>query len=483
MARFTPARSKLAPLEWVSSVASATGNREENQDSFWGPDPNFSSEEAVFVVADGMGGGQFGKWAAQEAVHAVVNALRASLWSADTCSIPDRLREAISQANARVHALQLSAQREHGSAQVGCALAAGVLRRQTLAIAHVGDVRAYLWRQGTLNALTKDHSWAVTLGEDDFRSEGLRHVLSRAIGPQAVVEPDIITCSVESGDVVILCTDGVWSVLPEEQMARLIASTKPEALANRLVQAALEQSTNDNATALVVALREKRSFGVKPLVFIALALLVVLFLVATWVVLIFLGAKPPLKGTFSPSAESAYGSQSVSQLASPSAFLKDSQAALDRLGPRPAVAADSLQNTASSRPSTFLPPQAFSTAAEERTLQPTATLVVVPAAKLCTESDFNMGLRQCVYSTSEIPRFALLYLSWEPTTAQLERIEIRRNGSRTALNQLSLRSGEGYARIRTADLAFRLQPGAAYVMQLYFADVARPVEISFAVRR
>lgn len=94
-----------------------------------------------------------------------------------------------------------------------------------------------------------------------------------------------------------------------------------------------------------------------------------------------------------------------------------------------------------------------------------------------------MGLRQCVYSTSEIPRFALLYLSWEPTTAQLERIEIRRNGSRTALNQLSLRSGEGYARIRTADLAFRLQPGAAYVMQLYFADVARPVEISFAVRR
>ncbi|MCX7938241.1 MAG: serine/threonine-protein phosphatase, partial [Thermoflexales bacterium] len=251
--------------------------REENQDAFWLPDTASSNEEAVFVVADGMGGGQLGGLAARNAIDAILSVLRTSHLTAQTHSLADRVREAVVYANKVVHAMQGNvSSHDPITAQVGCALAIGILRKRTLTIAHVGDVRVYLWRRGELRALTRDHSWAYEFSEGDQESQAMRHVLSRAIGPKPEVEPDICLQPLEPGDRVVFCTDGVWAALSETQMAHLIAHTAPALLASRLVRAAQSQDDSDNATALAIVFGKGSCSAKKLLTPVGLVLLALL---------------------------------------------------------------------------------------------------------------------------------------------------------------------------------------------------------------
>lgn len=429
------------PIRWVSSVASSVGNREENQDAYWCPETFQSGEEAVFVVVDGMGGGQLGAWAAQSALREIVNVLHTSQCVGEPCSPSERLHEAVARANANVHALQQNLQSGWKQAQVGCAVAVGLLKHQSLTIAHVGDVRVYLWRQGQLTMLTKDHSWAVEFGEG---TEMMRHVLSRALGPNDEVEPDIYSCSVDVGDVIVFCTDGVWAALPEEEMARIIAHASPKTLAARLVQAAHKRDASDNATALaIVVLPQKPYLNVKYfsiLIFFSLLLLLVLTLLARNV------------GSFIFIAQDR--DSTMHEMLLPSSRFTGVEL-----------------------------PQPTATLAELLP-RPTATLMNPPAVKVCPERDFNHSQGRCAYSVTDVPLQSPVYLSWEPPTIQLQRIEMKREGSRSAPREISFSSKPiGYVRLEVKDFGSRLQPGTIYVVRLHFAGFVSPAEVSFNFRQ
>jgi serine/threonine protein phosphatase PrpC len=141
-----------------------------------------------------------------------------------------------------------------------------VVKGAHVLIAHVGDSRAYLLRSGSrsqlaMTCLTTDHSMANALARagvmtaEQTRSSPSRHILVRALGenkndPQ---EPDITTCVVQTGDAVVLCCDGLWSKLPEEQIAGVVRTNAPQAACHRLVRLANEAGGDDNISVVILS--------------------------------------------------------------------------------------------------------------------------------------------------------------------------------------------------------------------------------------
>lgn len=440
-------------LKRSSSAYSAIGNRDENQDAYWCGESISSREELGFVVADGMGGGRDGRWAAQTATRIIADALHTQPASAATQSAAERLRLAIARANADIHAhaTHTGQPDELKGGQVGCALAAGVLNQNTLTIAHVGDVRVYLWRRGRLQALTRDHSWTVAAGEEADWGGAMRHVLLRAVGPEPQVEPDVCEHPIEPGDVVVACTDGVWSALPAAQMEWLIARTPPKSLARRLVEAAHERDAGDNATALVIALR-KEDLSTR---YLGVAAVVVALLIAL-IVLIGARANNLLGSPGLPPAHSG-----ASQFApSSDGFVQ---------GSAPDGAAATTPPAPELRLNAPLP-------------QPTATLAVVPVATVCSEKDFNYSQERCAYAMSEFTRQQAIYVSWDPPSAQLRLVETMRRGYTARPRTMLPEQTRGYIRLDASAFG-GLRPNTSYIVRLHFVGLASPAEIRFKVVR
>lgn len=508
------------PLRWVSSAASAIGDRDENQDAYWCGRLAASKGGLVFIVADGMGGGQLGAWAAQSATRIIADALNAPAAHPPA----DRLRAAIAQANAVVHAAQASQADEWGGAQVGCALAACVLNRHTLTVAHVGDVRVYLWRQGRLTALTRDHSWAVAMGDEAAPGRAMRHVLSRAVGPSPQVEPDVQDYLVEPGDVIVVCTDGVWSALPEAQMARLIARTPPKALAERLVQVAQERDAGDNATALTVTLTEgltaARAAIAVAVVTLLIALIALIGVSAGNVpgglrlpfanndasratplltqggtafgdvtVMATVGARPTVllprptaTLVLSPFDDQVqYGAPAgietmpltVEAFPTPLPLQPAALPVMPSLDYQPPIGVPPITVTA---PATAAPLSAATAALPP---QPTATLVFKPYVRVCGGDAFDWVRLRCTTSEDKISRRQDIYISWDPPIAQLQRLEILHGRSMPRLLERSSAQGAGHIRLDASDFGRRPSLNITYSMRLYFNGLPEPVEVRF----
>src|SRR5579875_2363633 len=181
--------------------------RRGNEDSAFARAP-------VFAVADGMGGAQAGEVASQIAVEA----FEAGLPEEGTPE--QRLAEVAQRANRRIHELSLA---EHEHAGMGTTLTAAYLDDGYLAIAHVGDSRAYLFRDGQLTRLTQDHSLVEELRqrgkltEEEAAEHPQRSIITRALGPEPDVQVDTLSQTVRGGDVVLLCSDGLTSMIAEER--------------------------------------------------------------------------------------------------------------------------------------------------------------------------------------------------------------------------------------------------------------------------
>ena len=128
-------------------------------------------------------------------------------------------------------------------------------------VAHVGDSRAYLWRDGTLDQITRDHSWVeeqITLGilsEDEARQHPWRNLVTRALAGAEEPRVDLTPVSLEPGDRVLLCSDGLSSPLTDAAIAEILARTppgRPEDLCRALVDAANEAGGPDNVTVIVI---------------------------------------------------------------------------------------------------------------------------------------------------------------------------------------------------------------------------------------
>lgn len=221
--------------------------RQENQDVF--RLVPLDGAGLGLILADGMGGHSGGREAAEAAVASAAERLGAERGG------DDRVREAVSVANVAVAGVR----RQLGG-NPGTTMVAVVIEEGRLTLAHAGDSRAYLVRDGEATQLTHDHSVtgervrAGTLDPETARHDPRRNYVTRALLGDPV-EPDVAEMPLVSGDVVVLCTDGLWEPLTDGQIAGLAGGdVTPAEGSQRLVAAALAAGATDNVTAVVARL-------------------------------------------------------------------------------------------------------------------------------------------------------------------------------------------------------------------------------------
>ncbi|MDR0227017.1 MAG: protein phosphatase 2C domain-containing protein [Burkholderiaceae bacterium] len=215
------------------------------------------------VLADGMGGYNAGEVASAMATSLVTAALQSVSTSSTLDSLPQarrQLRQALGEALGLANAAILNAAQETPGCQgMGTTVIAAALLPDLLMLAHLGDSRAYGWRQGRLLRLTRDHTWlqeeidAGRLHSEDARQSGLGHLLTQALGVAQEITPDFNEWPLQSGDRILLCSDGLTDMLEDEELAALFADTPPlPVLLTSLLAAANAAGGHDNISAVLI---------------------------------------------------------------------------------------------------------------------------------------------------------------------------------------------------------------------------------------
>jgi protein phosphatase len=224
--------------------------RSGNEDSFL-----LDCARGLFIVADGMGGHAAGEVASEMAVRIISTEL-GSLRGVSDGEAAGRMRSAIRKANAEIFDRTLA---EHEKRGMGTTATVMVLFSRRYLIGQVGDSRAYLLREGEFLQLTKDHSYvqeqvdAGLLTPEQARTHPYSNVITRCVGANEDVAPDIYFGNLEQGDVVLLASDGLTGMLEDQQIASIMnAEENPEICVNRMITDANQRGGLDNITAIVV---------------------------------------------------------------------------------------------------------------------------------------------------------------------------------------------------------------------------------------
>jgi protein phosphatase len=227
--------------------------RRENEDSFFARSP-------MFAVADGMGGAQAGEVASQVAVEVLQQGL-----PEHDGSVEQRLRELVEEANARINTLSRTDDQRAG---MGTTLTLAYVGEHELSVAHVGDSRLYRLREGMFERLTDDHTLVeelvrqgkLTPQEADHHPQ--RSIITRALGPEAAVEADSHTWPARDGDIYLICSDGLTSMISERQVGELLAGASSLSDAGRkLIDAANAAGGRDNITVILFRLEDVGALG------------------------------------------------------------------------------------------------------------------------------------------------------------------------------------------------------------------------------
>ncbi len=225
--------------------------REQNEDSLAVVPP-------LYLICDGMGGHAAGEVASEIAVNVI---------SQRAPSEPDAqaLGQAVEEANL---AIIQAAKEGTGREGMGSTCTAAILEDERLVIAQVGDSRAYLLHQDTLQQITHDHSLVADLVEagqltlEEARVHPERSIITRALGSDPHMQPDLYEINVEAGDRLLLCSDGLTTMLDDDRIKDILFKTEdPQLAAAQLVNAAIAEGGHDNITVIVVniaGLAEKR---------------------------------------------------------------------------------------------------------------------------------------------------------------------------------------------------------------------------------
>jgi len=203
----------------------------------------------LFAVADGMGGHAAGEVASQLALDELDRA-----WRHLRGPAPTRLAQAVQAANLAVYRHATGSE-----AGMGTTLTAVVVDGAAALIANVGDSRAYLYRHGTLTRLTRDHSWVAEqvrlgfLNEQEARGHQWRNVVSNALGSDENVRVDLLGVTLEPGDRILVCSDGLCGVIDDQEITHYLTYVQDlPRLLPELVSAANARGGPDNITAVVV---------------------------------------------------------------------------------------------------------------------------------------------------------------------------------------------------------------------------------------
>lgn len=245
--------SQVRGLE-LATLTDVGTEREHNEDHCGSLREGESA--ALVVVADGVSGSRGGETASRIAVEAVLREYRAQ---PAPLGAARRLARAAQRANIEVHELALTVPELAGMATT---LTAVAVEGAELSAAHVGDSRLYLLREGAITQLSKDHTAAAEqvrlglLGEKRARTHPGRSVLTRSLGRELIVGIDRISLRLHRDDRLLLCSDGLYNVLDDREIAALAGAVPPDEACRALVEAANARGTSDNLTAAVLRVAE-----------------------------------------------------------------------------------------------------------------------------------------------------------------------------------------------------------------------------------
>jgi len=234
-----------APFRIESAALTHQGLvREQNQDSFCARE-----RDGLWAVADGMGGHEGGEWASARLVREL-----------DRVELPEgieeagaRVAEALAAANEAI-----AAEADERGRQMGTTVAALLVRDRFYLVQWVGDSRVYLLRDGAFTQLSRDHTQVQEMVDrglmqaSQIPGHPMGHILSRAVGVRGEIEIDRTDGEIRSGDVFLLCSDGLHSYVDEDEIRRLLGRGSPERALDDLVEATLAAGAPDNVTMIAV---------------------------------------------------------------------------------------------------------------------------------------------------------------------------------------------------------------------------------------
>lgn len=248
------------PLAWAAT--SDAGRRASNEDALCA-----RPDLGLFIVADGMGGHAAGEVASRLAVEAIEAfiAETANAGAGDTWPVPfepalsvssNRIKAAVLLANRRIASEVAAGQGLKGMATT---VSAVLVAEQIASVGHVGDSRVYLRRHGALERLTRDHSWVEeqvrsgALSASAARSHPWRNVVTRALAGGQDLQIDISEVPLEPGDRLLICSDGLFSIIPDDRIGGLLGGPgRLEEVCDELVRVAIDEGGTDNVTAVVL---------------------------------------------------------------------------------------------------------------------------------------------------------------------------------------------------------------------------------------
>jgi protein phosphatase len=257
---------EIRPGIEMASLSDVGCQRQNNEDatSYWEPktDDEFQQKGRLAVVADGMGGYEGGQEASRLAVETIED-----IYGKEAANGPrNALLKGFQVAHERI--------REYADAHpefqgMGTTCTALALNDLSLYFAHVGDSRLYLVRDENILRLTRDHSYVGRLVEsgvlrsDEAEHHPQRHILTAALGAGSDVAADSPTnpLALENGDILILCTDGLWSLVQEAEMLSIVISRDATSACAELVKLARQRSGPDNITVQILRLSANGASG------------------------------------------------------------------------------------------------------------------------------------------------------------------------------------------------------------------------------
>ncbi len=243
--------------------------REHNEDSFL-----VDNDASLFIVCDGVGGRNAGEIASQMGVDIIRDHFTKNLgqntgfigaFDDSFGQATNRLASAIRLANQVVHESAKSKPNLHG---MGATVVAVYFDGTTLSLAHAGDSRAYLIREGNITQLTEDHSLvneqlrSGLITKEQARLSDIKNIITRALGPELDIKVELAEHKLEGRDSILLCSDGLSNMVPDEMLlSKMIAADRIDRACLELIQTAKDNGGDDNITAVIVQTEKSGIFS------------------------------------------------------------------------------------------------------------------------------------------------------------------------------------------------------------------------------
>ncbi len=245
----------------ISGLTDVGKEREVNEDCLF-----INLDKNLFIVADGMGGHNAGEVASMEATNALDKYFNDALiqkMTDDEKIIKEEMVNGLQCAHQKV--LEMAAARQEYSG-MGCTIVVAFIKGDSLYLSHVGDARAYVFGKNEMKLLTIDHSYVMELVKagkmtmEEARVSPLKNEITQAIGADLEIRPDVNDYLLTSGDTVLLCSDGLWDMLADNEIHDILKQDKAaRKICKDLVRAANNAGGDDNITVIVVQYKQEGS--------------------------------------------------------------------------------------------------------------------------------------------------------------------------------------------------------------------------------